>query len=155
MNGEAIGECVGMQLPVLVMDNLNWWDAYHTALYNEFNSDYAIALKGETYPELYNMFFPEKLCQLWGEIYTNPKKKYQWIKRHEKIVTKFLPEADMSTTTSTQLVREGMSFREFEEPNVHTATRMLKLAEEWKEKRTGDEYKDFYKGLFQKGSVRY
>jgi len=154
MNGETIGECVGMQLPTLVMDNHNWWDAYHTALYNEFNSDYAIALKGETYPELYNMMFSEKLCQLWGEIYTNPKMKYHWIKRHERILPKFLPEADMSTTTSTQLVREGMSFREFEEPNAFTAKRMLELAAEWQEKRSSAEYKEFYRGLFSKGSVR-
>lgn len=154
MLGESVSECMAMQLPVLVMDNLTKWDSYYTALYNEFSSDINIALKGEVYPELYSWQFPEKLAELWGEIYTNPKKKYHFIKRHEQIIMNMLPESDLAGSTTSALVREGMSFRMFEEPNVYAARRVLELKEEWKEKREDPLYKEFRRGLWAKGSAR-
>jgi len=154
MLGESVSECVGMQLPVLVMDNLTKWDSYFTSLYNEFSSDVNIALKGECYPELYSWQFPEKLCELWGEIYTNPKKRYHFVKRHEAVIPSLLPETDMSENTTTALVREGMSFRSFEEPNVYAVRRMIELTSEWREKRSDMLYKEFRRGLWAKGSSR-
>lgn len=51
-NGEIVAEAAAMQLPLTVVDSIPLLQAYHTQLYNEWNSDLNIAVKGEVYQEL-------------------------------------------------------------------------------------------------------
>lgn len=86
MNGDAVSECAGLQLPILIMDAKGDWEAYYILLQNQFHSDINIAVNGEIYPELVAMNFPEKISELWGEFYLNPKMRYQYMKRHDKVL---------------------------------------------------------------------
>ena len=57
MDGDTVTEAAGMQLPVLIMDTMGWWESYYCLLYNSFLNDLSIGLNGEAYPELcYNFF---------------------------------------------------------------------------------------------------
>lgn len=86
MNGDAVTEAAGMQLPVLIMDTMGKWESYWTLFYNSFNNDLSVAMHGEAYPELVAMNFPEKIVELWGEWYLEPKLRYKFMKRYDKVL---------------------------------------------------------------------
>lgn len=151
MNGDSVNECAGMQLPVLVMNNQTKWDQYFVNLYNEFNTDLSIALRGEVYPELSGAMFAEKFCELWGEMYVNPKTRYFYIKRYEKMLLQMLPECEIEENT-TDLVKDSLVFKRFEEPNVHTVKSMMQQVHNISESRADPEYISYVKGLSAKGS---
>jgi len=65
LNGEMVFESAAMQLPVIAASCTNIFQNYFTLLYNFFNSDINITLKGEAYPELLGQYFPEKISDLF------------------------------------------------------------------------------------------
>jgi len=153
MEGEAIAECVGMQLPTIILDNLSWGDRYWSYLYNQYNNDIGIHMRGEIYPEVISMQFAEKLCEIWGEMYSNPKSRYVYMKRYERTLFDLLPEVEINEDT-TQLAGTKR-LAAFEEPNSSCVRKMISSAEEWKVKRSDAEYQNFHKGLLAKGSSSY
>jgi hypothetical protein len=91
VNGDAVTECAGMQLPTLILENMSTWHSYWMLLYNQFNNNVNIANSGPVYPELVGQGFPEKVVELWGEWYLDPKKRYQMVNKHKNVLSKFLP----------------------------------------------------------------
>lgn len=63
INGEMLYETAAMQLPVIGASCISFLQAYFSLLYNNFNADINIALKGEAYPELLGQYFPEKISE--------------------------------------------------------------------------------------------
>lgn len=90
VNGDAVTECAGMQLPTLILESMDQWHSYWMLLYNQFNNNINIANRGPIYPELVGQGFPEKIVELWGEWYLDPKKRYQMVNKHKKVLSKFL-----------------------------------------------------------------
>ena len=39
VNGDAVTECAGMQLPTLILENMSTWHSYWMLLYNQFNNN--------------------------------------------------------------------------------------------------------------------
>ena len=67
VNGQAVTECAIFQIPTVIADPLNYLQTYLTYLYNSFNNDLNIALKGEIYPELLDgRSHPGKVAEYWG-----------------------------------------------------------------------------------------
>lgn len=153
MNGEAVAECVGMQLPTIILDNLSRGDGYYAYLYNQYNNDIGVHVRGEIYPEIISMNFPGKLCEIWGDMYSNPKSRYVYMKRYEKVLQDLLPavKVDEDTTALTK----GKRLVAFEEPNSSCVRKMIQSAEEWKVKRSDPEYQSYHKHLLSKGSSTY
>jgi len=114
------------------MDDMGKWDSYYTGLYNNVGNDLSIALGGEVYPELVGMNFPEKLVELWGEWYLDPKIKYRYMKRFDKLLLRMLPPC-ADDAGDTELVQDDLKFRRYEEPLVNVAKNVLQLAAAYKE----------------------
>ena len=75
-NGEAVLECLGMHLPVVISDNLKTADAYRTLYYDAFISDFNLLVKGEHVPELVGRNFSDKVVEFWSEWLINPQIRY-------------------------------------------------------------------------------
>ena len=131
MNGDAVSECAGLQLPILIMDAKGDWEAYYILLQNQFHSDINIAVNGEIYPELVAMNFPEKISELWGEFYLNPKMRYQYMKRHDKVLLQMQPECG-NDESATELVQDSLNFRRYHEPRSNTVNSVLEQIELYK-----------------------
>jgi hypothetical protein len=107
------------------MDKMDGWHTYWMLLNNNFNNNLNIAVSGEIYPELAGMNFSEKLVELWGEWYLNPKSRYSYIKRFNKLLPKCLPEEKV---TDSKAVAEGnMEMRRFSNPREVMADRLWEI----------------------------
>lgn len=95
MNGELVSECAALQLPSVVISNMNFFYAYITQLYNNFYSDINFALQGEAYHELISTAAnPLKLSDEIFDIYSDPKLRYHFAERYSPVVHAMIPEAN-------------------------------------------------------------
>lgn len=131
LNGDSVTECAGLQLPTLILDKMDGWHTYWMLLYNQFNNNLSIAARGEVYPELAGMNFPGKLIELWGEWYLNPKMRYKYIRRFDKLqlLPQFLPEASGADTK--QVVQNNMPFEYFRNPREVVADKLWETVQEF------------------------
>lgn len=90
-NGEAVFECLGMNLPVLVADNLAKYDSYRCLRMDSFLTELNKHIKGEYVPELVGMNFPEKVVELWSEWIIKPRLKFALIDSVFEYLPDFLP----------------------------------------------------------------
>lgn len=82
-NGEIVAEAAAMQLPLTVVDSIPLLQAYHTQLYNEWNNDLNIAVKGEVYQELMSVSAtPYKIGQEMQKFFNDPKLRYFCAERY-------------------------------------------------------------------------
>lgn len=75
-DGEAVYECFGMHLPVLISDNFSWADSYRILYLDTFSSEFNKMVRGEHIPELVGQNFPRKVVEYWSEWMINPQIKY-------------------------------------------------------------------------------
>lgn len=65
INGDALAEATALQLPTVVLSDMNWYKAYRTMLYNSFMTDLNFTIGGEAIAECCGQQFPEKLVESW------------------------------------------------------------------------------------------
>jgi hypothetical protein len=120
-----------MQLPVLILDKMDGWHTYWMLLYNQFNNNLSLAAKGEVYPELAGMAFPEKIVELWSEWYLNPKVRYQYIKRLHSVLPRFLPRGPQD---SLAVGANRLEYTRFENPQEVVADKLWTILQTFKAK---------------------
>lgn len=142
VNGDAVTECAGMQLPTVIFDKMDWWHSYWMLLYNQVNNNINIANRGPIYPELVGDRFKEKVVEYWGEWYLDPKQRYKLAQKHKRVLSKFLTPAQGADNTS--IVEQGskVDLVRFANPTDVAVDRLLKIIEESKQKRNS--YSDYH-----------
>lgn len=142
VNGDAVTECAGMQLPTVIYDKMDWWHSYWMLLYNQFNNNINIANRGPIYPEMTGDKFKEKVVEYWGQWYLEPKKRYKLAQQHRRVLSKFLA-LDL-TTESTSIVEQGskLDLVKFSNPTEVAVDRLWKIMQEAKQKQKS--YSDFH-----------
>ena len=118
-----------MQLPVLILDKMDAWHTYWMLLYNQFNNSLSLAAKGEVYPELTGMAFPEKIVELWSDWYLNPKVRYQYVKRLHSVLPKFLPRGPQD---SLAVGADRLEYTRFDSPNEVVADKLWSIIQTFK-----------------------
>lgn len=102
VNGEVVSEFAALQLPSVIISNMNFFYAYITQLYNNFYSDINFALQGEAYHELISTAAnPLKLSDELYEIYADPKLRYHFAERYSPVVHGMIPQASSNDNTIT------------------------------------------------------
>lgn len=102
MNGELVSEFAALQLPSVVISNMNIFYAYITQLYNNFYSDINYAIRGEAYHELVSTAANKyKLSDEIYELYADPKLRYHFAKRYSNVVHEMIPNSVSEQDTAT------------------------------------------------------
>ena len=125
-----------MQLPTLILEQLDFFHTYFMLLYNQFNNELSWAAKGEIYPELAGQNFPEKVAEIWGQWYLEPKIKYQFMKRFERVLPQFLPIPEVHHTQV--LTQEGMEFERFANPEIVLGEKLDQIISTYQETKERD-----------------
>lgn len=128
-NGEALYECLAMNVPVLVNDNLSRADSYRALMYDSFVSEINLLIKGETVPELVGMKFPEKVTELWSEFVINPRIKFSIIDKAYDYLDKFLP----FESQDDKFVENRISYKAVSRPDELLAEEVIKSVEKYEE----------------------
>ena len=135
LNGEAISECAGMQLPTLILDKMDAYHTYYMLLYNNFNNNLNIAIDGEIYPELTGRAFPSKIVELWGEFYLSPKIKDHFIKRFNRLLPQCLPPSNKEHAKKA-LVENNLELVRFDNPREVVADKLWEMISIFKARST-------------------
>eukprot|EP01017_Pseudomicrothorax_dubius_P040117 TRINITY_DN6235_c0_g1_i1.p1 TRINITY_DN6235_c0_g1~~TRINITY_DN6235_c0_g1_i1.p1 ORF type:complete len:520 (-),score=148.07 TRINITY_DN6235_c0_g1_i1:513-2072(-) len=134
-NGELVEECAAAQLPTMIIDNLSHIHSYYMLLYNSFNNDLNIAIKGEGYPEITNgEISPYKVSIVLKQFFENPKLKFTFIQRYEKLMSNLHPEVTdqlrSSESEKNQLdAPDGLSLTPCYHTNYLAASKILEAVE--------------------------
>jgi len=157
LNGDAVTECAALHLPTIILNNVSFFQAYFTLLYNSFNNNLNLALNGEAYPELLGQAFPEKIVEYWGEWFERPKKKYDVLERFENINLQLLPEVageQVEGHIETKAIAEkDLQFYKFYDPEYLAARKVLEAAKAY-DAANGTQPKRFQLKQTREGMLR-
>jgi lipid A disaccharide synthetase len=138
-NGEALYECLAMNVPVLIADNLTAADAYKAMMYESFYSDINLSYNGELVPELIGMNFAEKVTELWTDWVVNPRLKFTLIDKVYEELWKFLPLAG----EEDKFVENRISYVAAYRPDDLMADEIMRSVEQYEGIREGFDKGDF------------
>jgi len=141
VNGDAVAEAATFQVPTVIVDPLSFGQTYCTYLYNSWRNDLNIAKNGEVYPELLNgRANPLKVAEILEEFFVNPKMKYKYVERYEKLISTLIPQARdqlKDRTQSTQLTVDNIVFDECYFSESLMASKMLTAKETYAKYKKG------------------
>jgi len=90
-----------------------------------------LAINGEAYPEAWACIggsaFPDKLSTQWEEWFNNPKLKFDYVEKYEKLLYKMVPKvADQAESKSKALTKDNWLFEEHCTSDYLAAKKVLK-----------------------------
>ncbi|KAL4429224.1 hypothetical protein ABPG74_022104 [Tetrahymena malaccensis] len=131
LNGELVSECAALQLPSVIISNMNFFYAYITQLYNNFYSDINFAIQGEAYHELVSTAAnPYKLSDEIFDLYSDPKLRYHFAERYQNVVHQMIPQANSqdNIVTTDVATLHGVEVQERAFTYETIAAKVLKAA---------------------------